>query len=808
MAIAEIKVNGVRGVRKEITISLGGSPLLIHGDNGTGKSSIEKSLRWALLGTEAPTEAEPFSDETSFRRHILESADSPKVRVTLTDQGFVEVTSSDTSTNDSGLAFRNACIKGNPFLKRSEILTFLLSRPVERFTYLEAFLDLAAIDEIAAKYAAEADRCETRLRKARDKLESVLRQLSDRLPEAIRPKTLNWMALANSCLKYALNLSLLESNGTHKFPDVELAGQKAKRLSEGNELEKARSRLLETQNAINEFTAKHMSKALPKIGELHKETELLKESTAEASISDLLSHARRHLDASPTETCPICGNTIDRQQILDDLTRRLKSLQAFQEAQRRVGSAIETWRPAFVGFVSACAKLTANFQLESIADIDDSLEMPVGFDLFDGVEHEMDNQKLLAQILAVGPEQIIDWMNAVTAVAVTRVSKELEGLPVSSDLGNLRTFAALMQDVSQKRESLTQLETDLQRLDSRATIVTKISEALRRARQDIARETMDAISKTVAEYYEAIHPMDEPYEATGAPSLRIQRHGRGTAFVQGKFAGREVSDPNWVYSDGHLDTVGICVFLALRRFRGDQAGDSKLMVLDDVVLSIDLPHARRLITLLRKSFNDHQIIILTHNGLFAHWCSKLLPGMRRMTINSWTLKDGPQLGEYLSAMELVENSLADQPAKQIALQVMAFMDEWLAECRYAYGLAVPAKPGEQYTLTEIWEPFASTLKKMGGILDSDLGGAVRIVDELRDLPAIRNALPAHENEFAREFPRTTMVEIAEKCLSLVNSLYCPECRDFAVPIPNRFDPSIMHCKRHHIQYVKPSTSGK
>ena len=63
MPIAEISVRGVRGIRKEITIPLNGGSLLIHGDNGTGKSSIERALRWALLGTEAPTNAEPFSDE-------------------------------------------------------------------------------------------------------------------------------------------------------------------------------------------------------------------------------------------------------------------------------------------------------------------------------------------------------------------------------------------------------------------------------------------------------------------------------------------------------------------------------------------------------------------------------------------------------------------------------------------------------------------------------------------------------------------------------------------------------------------------
>lgn len=137
MPIAEISVKGVRGIRKEITIPLNGRSLLIHGDNGTGKSSIEKALRWALLGTEAPTDAKSFSDEGSFRRHVLEPVESPGIRVTLTKAGFVEVSLDSVSADDPGTAFKNACIKGNPFLRRSEILTFLLARPADRFTYLE-----------------------------------------------------------------------------------------------------------------------------------------------------------------------------------------------------------------------------------------------------------------------------------------------------------------------------------------------------------------------------------------------------------------------------------------------------------------------------------------------------------------------------------------------------------------------------------------------------------------------------------------------------------------------------------------------
>lgn len=133
---------------------------------------------------------------------------------------------------------------------------------------------------------------------------------------------------------------------------------------------------------------------------------------------------------------------------------------------------------------------------------------------------------------------------------------------------------------------------------------------------------------------------------------------------------------------------------------------------------------------------------------------------------------------------------------------MVLMDEWLSECRYAFSLSVPAKYGEQYTMTDIWEVFVKTLKKIGKSLGSNLGGAVSLVDLLKDLPTIRNALPAHDNDFAKEFPRTVMVEIARNSIKLVNLLYCTKCQSFCQPIPDRFNPSISHCECREIEYVR------
>ncbi|MGA2765102.1 MAG: AAA family ATPase [Spirochaetia bacterium] len=806
MPISEIKVSAFRGIRKEVPISLEGRSLLLHGDNGTGKSSIERALRWALLGSEPPTDAEAFSSEESFRRHVLEPIENTRVKITLQNGGTIEVTAKESTSNSGGKEFQDSCVVGNPFLRRSEILSFLRSRPVDRFSYLETFLDISQVDDFKDAYSRVVEKCQSEMSTLSTRIETSLEILSAKLPEALRKQIRTLPALEEACFSHAISLSLVDRAVPYDWSLLVSSKARARELSEGNQLENERADLSSLQTQIAQFISSHIESALPDIPGLNGFVEDLKSSMMDARIVDLLTHAQRHLLESTTSICPVCGNTVNRESLLADLARRLSDLRSFREAKANLDVALSSWKKAALEFEVLSRHIISSLRPSEVGALRQPLGKPKGFELLEGVEDKTTNEQLLAIILSIGTVEIQGCMRSVAEEARIKTSETLSKLPPTSASGELAVFANVVEELERKRASLTQDEERHSILEKRRALATIIAEALRHARQDVAKEILDSISETVVEFYKYIHPNADTSEATGAPSIKVQRHGKGTAFVQGVFAGQPVPDPNWVYSDGHLDTVGICVFLALRRFRADRKGDAKLMVLDDVVLSIDLAHARRFIGLLKDRFSDHQILIFTHNGLFAHWCARMLPGMKKLSISSWSLQAGPRIGEYRTAIRNVELSIPDQSPKQIAMEVMALMDEWLSECRYAFSLAVPAKYGEQYTMADIWDVFAKTIKKIAKTIGSDLGGAARLVDQVNDLPSVRNALAGHENEFAREFPKQTIVEIAQNTVALVRSLYCEGCQSFCQALPNRFEPIILRCDCGNIQHVKTKSA--
>lgn len=794
MKVDQVVISGVRGIRGEITILLAGRSLLLHGDNGTGKSSVERSLRWALTGDGEPTDEEAFSSESSFRRHVLVAPKDPFVRIEFRGGSRIDVRPGVFDAHGKGEAIRRACVRGSPFLRRTELLNVLTDRPVDRFRYFEGFLGLDQVDALLKELGDSKSASERRANSLETALQNELEALRPLLPEELRASAGRLEELERAALSWALQLGVPASQAA--WSDVQEALRAALQSSD-TEVEQRRSGLQGLSDELSAVEARWKAEVVP-----HPETltaELDKLGVVPSASLELLRHAERHFASTEGEICPVCEQRVDWAATAAEIKRRIADLDEYARLVDRRASALRKWW----GRWADLARLRENTEKqvgESCAW--DSLKAALpGMDLLLDLQADGTEEARLEALRTVGGKNVDEFLGSVRAELAAAVTAALSALPKLELRPDISLCESLFTRVSEKRAAMALSAAELSGLREELAVQSKLYEAVRKARQDVARDTLDKIAEKVGEYYFSIHPRELPDEATGAPSIDVQRHSGGTAFVRGVFAERPIKDPRWVYSDGHLDTVGICIFLALRRFRGNEPDDARLLVLDDIIVSIDLGHARRLLYLLRDEFADHQLFMLTHNGLFARWCIGILPGLARMEIKAWSLESGPRIGGYDDAYETLKESLTSASPKEISQHMMTLLDEWLGEARYAYELSVPAKRDEAYTLTDIWEPFGAALRKMAKKMGSDLGGASTHLDALKDVPQIRNYLSAHENEFAQEFPRKTIVDVAESVLALVESLYCRECVSFAEPIPRRNDPSIVHCRCKKIMYV-------
>ena len=121
------------------------------------------------------------------------------------------------------------------------------------------------------------------------------------------------------------------------------------------------------------------------------------------------------------------------------------------------------------------------------------------------------------------------------------------------------------------------------------------------------------IEEDVIDFYTFIHNDDEIRN----PKLIVSK-AKGVK-LEIDFYDKTGINPRSFSSEGHLDTLGICIFLAIAK----RLSKTPIMVLDDVIATVDMGHKDRIAMLLFEEFKDYQIIITTHNKLWYEQLKKM-----------------------------------------------------------------------------------------------------------------------------------------------------------------------------------------
>ncbi len=209
------------------------------------------------------------------------------------------------------------------------------------------------------------------------------------------------------------------------------------------------------------------------------------------------------------------------------------------------------------------------------------------------------------------------------AQEVSRLLAERELDEKLADL--LKTVIAKFPEATPEQsawDTLTQVEVSLGSLEDRRTelAAAKLAEdrtaalldGFIKARDDVLGELYSQISGRFAELYSELHASDEAgFDAALKPE------GAGLTF-EVDFFGRGVHPPHALHSEGHQDSMGLCLYLALAEHL---VGNTiELTILDDVVMSVDAEHRRAVCGLLAKHFPDRQFLITTHDRTWANQC--------------------------------------------------------------------------------------------------------------------------------------------------------------------------------------------
>jgi len=716
---------------------------------------------------------------------VLES--DPNVSVTLTTGDVITLTDSITTLSPAAQSYAaTAGIADQFILRRGRVLNFIEAVPRQRYEVLRPFLALSEVSDLEAALAAAVQQVEAKeviAKKEEDSACSDLLRLpglqfaeTDTCPTAVLAGI--QQALAETMFWAPADLAGIPIALKKIDAAISAAQEKLASLRPPPTTQPDLSSLRSLSVFPDGFTTKPFLQALAE--EQAREAVVIDE--AATSLGSALSDISTWIQQSGATECPVCERPIDPQQVSAQINLRISPLndlvaaQAIRKSrQRALAEAIQQvlnavirasarprsvtddwWNPREAALVESRQKL------ESVQRAVDA--SGAGVPLADGALDEV----------STALEQLAS--EAIQTVAASG-SKSSEATQLDDRIARLYQLREALPQIDSLLAVRASRREATKEAVKRAGIARRVLSYLQDARKETVQEIYEEIAADIESFYSQVHPS----EAVGGISLEVRTAGRGSANLRGRFHDRRGEDPRAYYSEAHLDTLGICVFLALRKryLQAEPAFD--LLILDDVLTSIDAPHASRLADLLLTEFAGCQFMITTHNRVWYEHLRGLIAGkgldqnLVSLRIHDWTLEQGPDIRDFTEERLDLEEAVKSGSLPEIAGGAGRLLENLLGEMRFEMGLAVEARRDERYTLGDIWPAFKKRVRKRFKGLSSLCGGLIADIDRLW---FTRNWAGAHYNQWAKELSIKDARELANAVLALFDHLRCPQCLRF------------------------------
>lgn len=747
MKLNSLYIKSFRGATKPVTIEFDNSKkiTMLFAENGNGKSTIADAL--ICLCTD---KMGSLDDKSSIDKSFLKSlgTGTGETKITLnTDAGAFT-----TSISGTAKAFVKNPAIGQPslkFLRRSQIINLINSQASDRYTALKDYLDVSNI------YTGE------------EALRKVFREVEKDLGNSI-----SVLQSANETLE-----KFWKAEGS---PDgamlVWAKIQTEKDLSKEAAIYKVLAELVtqwqaigNKQREINQFqtAASASQKNMEGFALILKNLEAANKKNKPALLA-LLQEAKNYISAEPViDKCPVCENGIVKATVVNSLDVQIKSMAALQKASKDLETATKTHDKNVAILNTAIGGMNTLLikYKTSISQYVDKVPDIASF--VNGIKTEA---------------------NANYKIYVASY-KELQALFVRIEKSAVDKKTSIDQHALIKLQynSITQHSEKFEKLAALKTATTKALGIVETTRKDFYDNELLSISAEVEQMYQKIHPA----EGLGGIKLFLNPNFKTSLEIQANFHSQQAITPQSVYSESHLDTLGICIFLALAKKYSDS---TTVLILDDVVMSVDENHLDRFIALLHdEADNFAHIIVTTHYRLWKdRYKNNRAPSssVHFLELRTWSTQNGIRVFNGRIALDELRQMLTDESSfhrENIAAASGRILENLLDFVTLKFGCKVARKPKNDYQLSELLDGLSKDLLKNFKVehLEKDVTGKYTsvikqvdlkpVIDKLKALKAVRNQVGAHFNFDGSLVSDGDVEDFGNATVEFAELLICPEC---------------------------------
>lgn len=738
--LKHLRIKQFRGSTRDFSLTFNSSkPLtLIYGENGSGKTTIADAIDFVGNGKVGSLEGRGLGQLRPYWPSLGTAHGDILVEMSIDSQTWqAKAGAKGVSLTPVGVAPPKVEV-----LRRNSILQLVQEAPKEKYDALKPFIDISLVEQ-----------AEAALRKQHKDSGAVLNNIANRIAEN----------------RDTLNRLFRESGSTEANSDVWakkiIANPPQDHSQEVAALREA-AKAIESVVSIKEQcgSAKdELDTAQGAVDEANNSLRTGEEAamSGDAAFERILSAAKDHFALHPVgDVCPLCLSSERVEGLVEQVNGRLKQLTALTNARKQAREAqtkLESKQSAVDGVISR-ARALAKTAEEKIAAVPG--------------QWMESHANVLVSIQSLSQDGNLDAVATdefnTASVAAIRCCSEFEAT------GTWYTTVKTVKD---------QIQTNIDSQKIVGQVLPKLQTALaicESQRKAFLDSILSAIAKEVGRLYEVIHPG----EGLNKISLKLDPNKTGSLDLAAEFLEKQDQPPHAYFSESHLDSLGLCIFLALAGLREPER---TFVVLDDVLGSIDEPHVDRLIEMLYdESKKFKHTLITTH---YLPWREKFRWGWLKngqcemMELGVWDAKTGIATAKLSQAplIDLRQHLTASPPSIQSACATAGVLLEAICDfLTVRYECDVPRKKG-RLTLGDLLPKVCE--KKLVAALRVEVKGQdgtyveVKIGEKLKtlnEMAQLRNIFGCHYTDLAHHLPQKDALDFATLIHEVGAALICDD----------------------------------
>ena len=814
MKIVSLEAKNFRGLR-ELKLSPGGENLVIYGPNGSGKSSVVDAIDFLFTGRIARLEGQGTADISLNRHgpHIHHGREAALVTAAVKLPGVkqvVRITRHMAAPGileyppeaEAALAGVSSIVeRGGVVLTRRDILRYITARAGDRAKQVQELLNLDEVEAVRKglvgannKLREAGNAADRAVRTAEAELIAVL-GLPSYSPEQVLEKI--------NESRQALGGNPLSENDSSRIkdslvnPSIPEAGRPAVDFAA------LQQNINDLRDIIRPKAAESRLKAAAALRENLDELRANAEWLDELQLLDLRKQAQTVVADSTTE-CPVCGAAQSAAHIRRHLAVKIQAAEDLEKSRNAIAQAAETLaRPAR----NAQAKLEAVIN-SAAAGLGDAAGLAEA------------TSSLSAWLTALGGLITMLANPLEMPESSARPEPEIARLFVPSEgetaLNAVETAAEASVSIPSPEQAawdrLNRLEVGVRSLENR--IAEQAAAERNRAKAAALLDeynkqrnaVLDGLYKRIAGRFEELYGLLHNHESgTFTAQLQPKRAGLD---LQVDYLGRGQPPPQALHSEGHQDSMGLCLFLALgEELTAPQVG---LVVLDDVVMSVDAEHRKEICRLIREQFPTRQFIITTHDQVWAKQLryQRVVEPRQVVQLRGWTLLEGPRVGGYVDLWDAIQRDIDDGKINDAAAKLRRNSEEFFEGACDALAATITYNSGHQWDLGQWLSAAQSRYTQLLKAAQSSARswGNQETLSQLDELDSVRGQVfnqagveqwavnaAVHYNEWANLGP-SDFASVAAAFKDLYDLFKCFQCGQFIEVQPATREPRSVKCR--------------